>query len=137
MNAVLESSEVAVIWISLPATTTAVLLNKRRSIRFLSKILGSQGQEFRCYENFSASKSWYWHCCEKNIIDIVSIFKPKEVTMSIIRRNDFFPAMYSLFDDMMTRDFWGQNNSSTNTTIPAVNIRETNDEFIVDVAAPG
>ena len=57
--------------------------------------------------------------------------------MSIIRRNDFFPAMYSLFDDMVTRDFWGLNNSSTNTTIPAVNIRETNDEFIVDVAAPG
>ncbi|MFL5740990.1 MAG: Hsp20/alpha crystallin family protein [Flavisolibacter sp.] len=57
--------------------------------------------------------------------------------MSIIRRNDLFPAMYSLFDDMLTRDLWGSNNSSTNTTIPAVNLRETNDNFVVEMAAPG
>jgi HSP20 family protein len=29
------------------------------------------------------------------------------------------------------------NNSSTNTTIPAVNIKETNDHFEVEMAAPG
>jgi HSP20 family protein len=33
---------------------------------------------------------------------------------------------------------WGlSNNSITNTTIPAVNIRETNDNFVVEMAAPG
>lgn len=57
--------------------------------------------------------------------------------MSLTRRNDFFPSMYHLFDDMLTRDLWDSNNSSTNTTIPAVNIRETNDSFVVEMAAPG
>jgi HSP20 family protein len=59
--------------------------------------------------------------------------------MSIIRRNNLFP-MSSLFDDFFTRDLanWGMNNNSaTSTTIPAVNIRETNDSFEVEMAAPG
>lgn len=57
--------------------------------------------------------------------------------MSIIRRNELFP---SLFDDFFSRDLWNlgaSNNSSTNTTIPAVNIRETNENFEVEMAAPG
>ncbi|HEY0679577.1 MAG TPA: Hsp20/alpha crystallin family protein [Chitinophagaceae bacterium] len=61
--------------------------------------------------------------------------------MSILKRNnDLFPTLPSLFNDPFTRDFfnWGlSNTSSTNTTIPAVNIRETNDNFIVEMAAPG
>jgi HSP20 family protein len=61
--------------------------------------------------------------------------------MSILKRNsELFPAMPSLFNDFLTRDFfnWGlSNNSVTNTTIPAVNIRETNDNFVVEMAAPG
>lgn len=59
--------------------------------------------------------------------------------MSLIRKG-FFPERTSLFDDFFTRDLmnWGlSNNSSTNTTVPAVNIRENNDNFIVEVAAPG
>ncbi|HEX6332618.1 MAG TPA: Hsp20/alpha crystallin family protein [Flavisolibacter sp.] len=58
--------------------------------------------------------------------------------MSIIKRSELFPA--SIFDDFFTRDLWNmgsRNFSHTNTTIPAVNIRETNDNFEVDVAAPG
>lgn len=57
--------------------------------------------------------------------------------MSILRRNDLFP---SLFDDLLSRDLWNlgvTNNSSTNTTIPAVNIRETPDNYEVEMAAPG
>jgi|SRR2546423_1273797 len=60
--------------------------------------------------------------------------------MSIIRRNNTFPAMTSLFDDLLDRNLWNwglQNNSTTNTTIPAVNIKETNDNFEVEMAAPG
>jgi HSP20 family protein len=60
--------------------------------------------------------------------------------MSIIRRADLFPVMNSLFDDFFTRDLWNWGNnsqSSTNTTIPAVNIRETNENFEVEMAAPG
>lgn len=60
--------------------------------------------------------------------------------MSIIKRNDVFPRMNSMFDDLFTRDFWNWglgNNSTTNTTIPAINIRETKDNFEVEMAAPG
>ena len=48
--------------------------------------------------------------------------------------------MTSLFDDLFSRDLmnWGlNNNSTTNTTIPAVNIRETKESFDVELAAPG
>jgi HSP20 family protein len=49
-------------------------------------------------------------------------------------------VMSALFNDFFTRDLWNwglNNNSTTNTTIPAVNIREDNDNFYVEVAAPG
>jgi HSP20 family protein len=60
--------------------------------------------------------------------------------MSIVRRNNTFPAVPGIFNDLFTRDLWNWglgNNSNTNTTIPAVNIRETSDNFVVEVAAPG
>lgn len=59
--------------------------------------------------------------------------------MSIMRR-DSFPDMPNLFNDLFTRDLWNwglNNNSNTNTTIPAVNIRESAENFVVEVAAPG
>ena len=59
--------------------------------------------------------------------------------MSLIRRNNLLPSM-GLFDDFWTRDLmnWGLgNNSNTNTTIPAVNVKETADHFEVEMAAPG
>ncbi|HWJ91707.1 MAG TPA: Hsp20/alpha crystallin family protein [Flavisolibacter sp.] len=55
-----------------------------------------------------------------------------------MKRNSLFPVMNTLFDDIFTRDLWNSNSlSATNTSIPAVNIRETNEAFIVEVAAPG
>lgn len=61
--------------------------------------------------------------------------------MSIFKRNgDLFPAFPNLFNDVLSRDLWNwglSNNSNTNTSIPAVNIRETNDAFEVEMAAPG
>jgi HSP20 family protein len=48
--------------------------------------------------------------------------------------------MTNLFDDFFSRDLWNwglANNSSTNTTIPAVNIKETTENFEVEMAAPG
>lgn len=59
--------------------------------------------------------------------------------MSLIKRNDLFPGA-NLFDDFFSRDLlnWGLNNSSsTNTTIPLVNLKETADNFEVEMAAPG
>lgn len=59
--------------------------------------------------------------------------------MSITKWNNY-PGMNNLFDDFFSRDMWnwGQaNNSTTNTTIPAVNIKETKEGFEVEMAAPG
>lgn len=61
--------------------------------------------------------------------------------MTIIKRNSNpLHQMPNLFDDFFSRDFfnWGSSNySDTNTTIPAVNIKETADSYEVEVAAPG
>lgn len=61
--------------------------------------------------------------------------------MTILKRNgnllNNFPI---LFDDLIRRDIfnWGSTNySDTHTTIPAVNIKETSDNYEVEVAAPG
>jgi HSP20 family protein len=74
------------------------------------------------------------------VILFINYFK-KGGVMSIIRRNnDRFSGMPTLFNDFFTRDLWNwglENNSTTNTTIPAVNVREDNDSFYVEVAAPG
>jgi len=51
-----------------------------------------------------------------------------------------FPAFGSLIDQFFNNDFfdWSNRNFSvTNTTLPAVNIKEDNDKFQVEVAAPG
>ncbi len=49
----------------------------------------------------------------------------------------FFPRV---FDDFFTRDLldWNTRNfSNTDSTIPSVNVKETNDSFNVEMAAPG
>jgi HSP20 family protein len=60
--------------------------------------------------------------------------------MSIIKRNSNGFFMPELFDDFMSRNLfdWGTTNfSTTGTTLPAVNIRESNENFEVEMAAPG
>lgn len=61
--------------------------------------------------------------------------------MSLIKQTgSTIPALPALFDDFFSRELfnWGNNNfSATSTTVPAVNIRETADNFEVEVAAPG
>lgn len=59
--------------------------------------------------------------------------------MNLVKR-DFFPGLPSIFDDFFNTDYndWGfKNNSLTNTTLPAVNIVECEDKFLVEMAAPG
>ncbi len=61
--------------------------------------------------------------------------------MTLVKRNgSLLNQMPVLFDDLFNRDLfnWGnQNFSDTNTTVPAVNIKETAVNFEVEVAAPG
>ena len=57
-----------------------------------------------------------------------------------IRNGSLFNSLPTLFDDMLNRDlfnFSNTNYSTTDTTIPAVNIKETSDKYEVEVAAPG
>ncbi len=47
-----------------------------------------------------------------------------------------FPVLPNVFNDFF-RDWSSTNFSDTNTTLPAVNIKENENDFIVDVAVPG
>ena len=61
--------------------------------------------------------------------------------MTLLKRNgNSLNPLPTLFDDFFNRDLfnWGNTNfSDTNTTIPAVNIKETAEAYEVEVAAPG
>ncbi|MBK8968321.1 MAG: Hsp20/alpha crystallin family protein [Saprospiraceae bacterium] len=61
--------------------------------------------------------------------------------MALIKSNSgLLPAFPRLFDDFFTKDLFDWNDrhfSTTNTTIPAVNIIESKDAFMVEMAAPG
>lgn len=61
--------------------------------------------------------------------------------MTLLKRNgNLLNQLPVLFDDFINRDTfnWGLSNfSNSNTTIPAVNIKETNESYHVEVAAPG
>ncbi|WP_019038029.1 Hsp20/alpha crystallin family protein [Psychroflexus tropicus] len=43
----------------------------------------------------------------------------------------------SLFDRFFSNDVFNRDYSETNTTLPSVNIKETEDKFSVEVAVPG
>lgn len=60
--------------------------------------------------------------------------------MTNIRKRDDFPMWPKLFTDFFDRDwmdFTNRNFSTTNTTLPAVNIKEDDEGFEVEMAAPG
>ena len=61
--------------------------------------------------------------------------------MTLVKRNgSLFNDLPSIFNDFFNRELsnWGELNfSDTRTTIPAVNIRETKENFEVEMAAPG
>ncbi|HLP39811.1 Hsp20/alpha crystallin family protein [Lacibacter sp.] len=61
--------------------------------------------------------------------------------MTLVKRNgNLLNPFPMLFDDFFNRDLfnWNSSNfSNTNTTIPAVNIKETAEHYEVEVAAPG
>ncbi len=60
--------------------------------------------------------------------------------MTLIKRNSFLPAVPRFFDDFLSKDFYdwnAQNNLPANSTLPSVNIVESNEGFLVEMAAPG
>ncbi len=60
--------------------------------------------------------------------------------MTLIKRtNNLFPSVPSFFDDFFVKDLmgWSNTNNAYGTSLPAVNIKENDNEFHVEVAAPG
>lgn len=61
--------------------------------------------------------------------------------MSLIRKSrEPFNSLPSLFENFFNRDLfsWDNlNNSPSGTTIPTMNIKETDEDFLVELAAPG
>jgi HSP20 family protein len=60
--------------------------------------------------------------------------------MSLIKKREDYPVWSNFFNDFFDRDWmdWTNRNfSDTNTTLPSVNIKEGDDSYIVDMAAPG
>lgn len=60
---------------------------------------------------------------------------------TLVRTNgSLFPSMPSLLNDFFTDDWFNSslaNWKSSGATLPAVNVKETNDDFRIEVAAPG
>ncbi len=57
--------------------------------------------------------------------------------MSLIRLSDQLPSLFDRFFENDLMDWSNRNFSSTNTTLPSVNIKESSEDFEVEVAAPG
>lgn len=60
--------------------------------------------------------------------------------LSIRRNGNHSQALPALFDDFFSRELfnWGNSNfSSTSTTVPSINVKETAENYEVEVAAPG
>lgn len=58
----------------------------------------------------------------------------------LIKRSESLPLFPRLFGDFFDKEFsdWSNSNYSlTNTTLPATNIQEKSDEYIVTMAVPG
>ncbi|HEX6891935.1 MAG TPA: Hsp20/alpha crystallin family protein [Chryseolinea sp.] len=59
---------------------------------------------------------------------------------TLVRQNaTLFPSLPSLLEDFFNRD-WADStlaHSNYSATLPAVNVRETNEDYIIEVAAPG
>ena len=58
--------------------------------------------------------------------------------MKLARRNDNnFPTFFDRFWNNDLMDWNLTNFSESNSSLPAVNVKETNDEYCIEVAAPG
>lgn len=53
------------------------------------------------------------------------------------RNENYLPSFFDRFLNNELMDWSNSNFSSTNTSLPAVNVKETNDDFLIEVAAPG
>ncbi len=57
--------------------------------------------------------------------------------MALVRFTNQYPSFFDRFLNNEMFDWSSRNYSNTNTTLPSVNIKESDDDFEVEVAAPG
>ena len=57
--------------------------------------------------------------------------------MSLVKFSNQFPSIFDRFFENDLFDWSSRNFSSTNTTLPSVNIKESEEGFEVEMAAPG
>ena len=57
--------------------------------------------------------------------------------MTLVRFSNRYPSLVDRFFGPDLFDWSNRNFSNTNTTLPSVNIKESNEDFEVEVAAPG
>ncbi|MFW5820399.1 MAG: Hsp20/alpha crystallin family protein [Bacteroidota bacterium] len=70
-----------------------------------------------------------------------NLIKKEEIAMTLARLSDsMFPSFPSFIDRFFEGDLMDWNNrnfAGTNSTLPAVNVKENDNEFQIEVAAPG
>lgn len=57
--------------------------------------------------------------------------------MSLVKFSSQYPSLFDRFFENDMFDWSNRNFSTTNTTLPSVNIKESHEDFEVEVAAPG
>ncbi len=71
------------------------------------------------------------------LLNLLSNKKMEDLVMTIARLSNFMPSFIDRFFEGEAFDWTNKNFSSTNTTLPSVNIKENDDGYGVEVAAPG
>jgi len=67
----------------------------------------------------------------------LTIKEQEEIAMLAKRSENYFPSFFDRFLNNEMMDWNLSNFSSTNTSLPAVNVKENENEFVIEVAAPG
>ena len=58
--------------------------------------------------------------------------------MTLVKfKNSNMPVIPTFFDTLLGKDFFDYNFSNVKLTLPAANVKETKDNFILELAAPG
>jgi HSP20 family protein len=58
----------------------------------------------------------------------------------LVKKTSLFPSFPSLFDDFFTKDFFDWNDKNfarLGSTLPSVNLKETDKHYVIELAAPG
>lgn len=62
----------------------------------------------------------------------------EELAMTLVRRfNNQLPEIANIFDDFFGGNYFNNTEAQNRRTVPAVNVKEDQDQYFIEVAAPG